>query len=68
VAPGDSGGPVIDEEGRLLGINTDVQGRLGVSRGRDTVEAYHCIAVTPDPAWIQTEIDQDRAKQKRHRR
>jgi S1-C subfamily serine protease len=68
VAPGDSGGPVINEAGRLLGINTVVQVRLVTVRGKDAVQGYDCIAVSADPEWIRSMIEKDRAQHRGDRK
>jgi hypothetical protein len=62
LAPGDSGGPVIDERGRLLGINAEVHCHLVHVLGRDRLWNYSSIAVSPDPAWIQALVEKDRAQ------
>lgn len=40
IAPGNSGGPLVDVEGRVLGINAMVAGRLGMAIPSATVERF----------------------------
>lgn len=71
-APGDSGGPLLDGNGKLLGINsagifskpgywwyeaTRHQGLLG----------RNSESISPDPKWIQQLIEKDRARPARSR-
>ncbi|HWB06399.1 MAG TPA: serine protease [Verrucomicrobiales bacterium] len=68
LAPGDSGGPVIDERGRLLAINTEVRGTWNFLAQSPTLSFYRGVAVCPDSAWIQSLIDKDRLEMRRVRR
>ncbi len=62
LAPGDSGGPLLDGQGRLLGLNTEIsRGSLIFVTGSPSLWFYRGTAVAPDPAWIQSLIDKDRA-------
>lgn len=58
---GDSGGGVIDQNGRLLGINSTVGFQFTSVVGRSFLESYECTAISPDPAWIRSLIAKDRA-------
>ncbi|HRQ88663.1 MAG TPA: serine protease [Bacteroidia bacterium] len=63
LAKGDSGGPVADTEGQLLGINANVKAlhHLRVF-GQDFLTNYHCTAIRPDFEWLHQLILEDRAK------
>lgn len=63
--PGDSGGPLIDECGQLLGITTMVDYRVVHVLGRDWLWSYKCAAVAPDPAWLQSLVERDRAQRRK---
>ncbi|MCX6850958.1 MAG: serine protease [Verrucomicrobia bacterium] len=58
VTPGDSGGPVIEERGQVLGIIT----RASFDLGHDWMRNYRGISVAPDSAWIQSLIEKHRAR------
>jgi S1-C subfamily serine protease len=58
---GDSGGPVIDESGRLLGITIELRGWRLFAKHSSLVWFYRGIAICPDAGWIQSLIDKDRA-------
>lgn len=58
---GDSGGGVIDPNGRLLGINSTVGFQFTSVVGRSFLESYECTAISPDPDWIRLLIAKDRA-------
>ncbi len=56
--PGDSGGPLMDAQGRLLGINITVQNDYSRSKlGEPKKFTGH--AIRPDPAWLQQLIEED---------
>ncbi len=59
---GDSGGPVVDENGRLLGVSSAI--RFGFHRvvGRPILSGYRCQAYGPDPDWIRDLIAKDRVR------
>ena len=63
-AVGDSGGPVIGADGQLLAITTAGYWRCAFPFGLKQVWGYQGLAVTPDPAWIQSLIKKDRARHK----
>ena len=67
--PGDSGGPIIDEQGKLVGGNAEVriafteQVRTFFSKKENpyaSKRAYTSIGACPDTAWIQSAIRVDR--------
>lgn len=56
LVPGDSGGPAIIDDGRLLGINATVEVELLAGKGRGGAEVLR-----PDPAFLEQVIAADRA-------
>lgn len=60
---GDSGGPVMDESGRLLGVSSAIllDGFHRVA-GRPILSGYRCRAFGADPDWIRDLIAKDRAR------
>ncbi|WP_395748463.1 serine protease [Prosthecobacter sp.] len=58
VTPGDSGGPVIEARGQVLGIIT----RASFELGHDGMRNYRGVSVAPDSAWIQSLIEKHRAR------
>ena len=50
LAPGNSGGPLADAGGRVIGINTMVAGRLALAIPSNVVR--HFLAVVPGDAWL----------------
>lgn len=62
VAPGDSGGPVLNAHGRLLGVNSQIY--VVPLLKRNQVWFYNASAYSPNPSWLQEVIEQDRRKMK----
>ncbi len=60
LAAGDSGGPLLGDDGRLLGINTGFYSPWALPFGYRWIPGYQGVATAPDPAGIQSLIDQDR--------
>lgn len=60
--PGDSGGPVTNREGELLGVNTLVHSDW--QWPRNDLEGYKVRALQPDPEWLSQLISTDRAERK----
>ncbi len=60
VAPGDSGGPVIDGHGRLLGVNSQIY--VVPLLWRNQVWFYKASAYGPDPAWLHSLLERDRIR------
>ncbi len=64
IIQGDSGGPAVDDQGRLLGINSAVGFRVVRILGQENLRGYRCLTVCPDPEWIRALIEKDRAKRR----
>ena len=75
LVPGDSGGPVLDGKGHLLGINSRISVDVSfwqwlvvtlgrVSRQVDIRETAG-EAIMPDPAWLRQVIENDRLRSSR---
>lgn len=62
LVPGDSGGPVVTEDGKLLGVSSTVSGSLVNLFSRDFVVRYESTAICPDAGWIDQLIEDDRAR------
>src|SRR5712671_6842478 len=50
LAPGNSGGPLADARGRVIGINTMVAGRLALAIPSNTVQDF--LSAGPSDAWL----------------
>lgn len=61
-APGDSGGPLMDSRGRLMGINIELSTAVSRLTGRPRRSSYRCAAVLPDRLWIRGLVEKDRRK------
>lgn len=59
---GDSGGPVIDAQGNLLGITSFIEFTLHQILYRPWLHSYTSTAICPDPAWMNELIQADQAK------
>src|SRR5712671_2085509 len=50
LAPGNSGGPLADARGRIIGINTMVAGRLALAIPSNTVKDF--LSAGPSDSWL----------------
>jgi serine protease Do len=50
LAPGNSGGPLADARGRIIGINTMVAGRLALAIPSNTVQDF--LSAGPSDSWL----------------
>ncbi len=64
---GDSGGPVVDEKARLLGVGSAIQFNYWRVLGRPFLCSYRCRAFSADPDWIASLIAEDRKRSGRSR-
>ena len=68
--PGDSGGPLIDRGGRLVGINGAMRfSRFAAIFSPSSMQSLDYLgeAVAPDPDWIHSLIRADRRARKSRR-
>lgn len=73
LVPGDSGGPVLDRNGDLIGVNSTgrvalsiwqrIKIGLGLASARFDKIEYSNLAIMPDRNWLQEMMDTDRARQ-----
>ena len=59
---GDSGGPIIDEGGRLMGISSTGGAWTLRVFGKPWIDARRATSVWVDPAWLRSLIEEDRRK------
>jgi S1-C subfamily serine protease len=59
---GDSGGPIIDARGRLMGINSTGGAFTLRVFGKPWIDARRGMSVWADPDWIMSLIERDREK------
>ena len=74
--PGDSGAPVLDRKGRLLGVNSRVSVDVSfwqwlvVTLGRTPrqvdIRETTATAIMPDPEWLRQVIENDRLRSRLH--
>ena len=65
LVPGDSGGPLLNAEGELLGINVSGDFACRNILGWERLVEYRSRTVCPDTDWIRKLIVADRAEMKR---
>ncbi len=62
---GDSGGPLTDANGRLIGINVSLSRSISLGLVRPIVETGQAAqAIRPDPSWIRQVIEADHARRR----
>jgi S1-C subfamily serine protease len=62
---GDSGGPVLSKDGRLIGINTDVTHLLRIGGVYWKTARTRGVAIRPESGWLQGMIERDADEQKK---
>ncbi len=72
MVPGDSGGPIVDRDGNLIGVNSTLSFpfsfwqwlslRLSLTPKQVDVRNFYAEAIMPDPHWLREVIKRDRQR------